>query len=82
MPVPLLGTIIKTAAELKNIENYDEDLLKLYRDLGGKILTLGSDAHQPADLGGGIAQGQELARSCGFDQICYFLHHEPHFIKL
>ncbi len=60
----------------------DEDLLKLYRDLGGKILTLGSDAHQPADLGGGIAQGQELARSCGFDQICYFLHHEPHFIKL
>ncbi len=60
----------------------DEELLKLYRDLGGKILTLGSDAHKPEDLGGGIAQGTELAQSCGFDRICYFLRHEPHFIKL
>ncbi len=60
----------------------DEELLKLYRDLGGKILTLGSDAHKPEDLGSGIAQGTKLAQSCGFDRICYFLQHEPHFIKL
>ncbi|MBE6875535.1 MAG: histidinol-phosphatase HisJ family protein [Ruminococcus sp.] len=60
----------------------DADLLKLYRDLGGTILTLGSDAHKPEDLGGGIAQGTELAKSCGFDRICYFLRHEPYFINL
>ena len=60
----------------------DADLLKLYHDLGGRILTLGSDAHTPQDLGGGIAQGTELAKACGFEKICFFLRHEPHFINL
>ncbi|MBR1528933.1 MAG: histidinol-phosphatase HisJ family protein [Oscillospiraceae bacterium] len=60
----------------------DADLLKLYYDLGGRILTLGSDAHKPEDLGGGIETGTELAKACGFEKICYFLRHEPHFINL
>jgi len=60
----------------------DEDLLRLYYDLGGRILTLGSDAHRPEDLGGGIERGTALAQSCGFSEICYFHYHEPHFIKL
>lgn len=60
----------------------DEKLLRLYKDLGGEILTLGSDAHKPEDLGGGIAEGTALAKACGFEKICYFLRHEPHFIKL
>jgi histidinol-phosphatase (PHP family) len=60
----------------------DEELLRLYRDLGGSLLSLGSDAHCPADVGGGIAQGAALARAAGFDRICYFLRHEPHFIEI
>ena len=60
----------------------DESLLKLYRDLGGEILTFGSDAHKPEDVGGGIAQGVQLAKMCGFSEGCYFLKHEPHFIEL
>ncbi len=60
----------------------DRDYLELYRDLGGSILTLGSDAHSPADVGGGIAEGAALAKSCGFDKAYYFLRHEPHPIEL
>ncbi len=60
----------------------DADLLKLYHDMGGKILTLGSDAHKPEDVGGGIMQGAELAKACGFTEICYFLRHQPQWIKL
>ena len=60
----------------------DEPLLRLYRDLGGTILTLGSDAHRPEDVGGGIAQGAALAKACGFDRIAVFLRHEPHYITL
>lgn len=60
----------------------DENLLKLYKDLGGKILTLGSDAHCPEDLGKGILQGLELANTCGFDKICYYLRHEAHFVNI
>lgn len=58
------------------------ELLKLYRDLGGTILTLGSDAHCPEDVGSGIEQGVQLAKSVGFDKVCYFLRHEPHWIKI
>lgn len=60
----------------------EEELLRLYKDLGGRILSLGSDAHSPADLGGGILQGAALAKACGFGKACYFLRHEPHWIEL
>ena len=60
----------------------DEDLLRLYKDLGGEMLTLGSDAHKPEDVGAGIAQGAALAKSVGFDRVCYYLHHEPQFLPL
>lgn len=60
----------------------DEELLRLYKDLGGEILTLGSDAHAPEDVGGGIAEGIALAKACGFERVYYFLRHEPHFIQL
>ena len=60
----------------------DQEILQLYRDLGGTILTLGSDAHCPEDVGGGIAQGAALAKSVGFDSVCYFLRHEPHWIEI
>ena len=60
----------------------DGELLKLYRDLGGKILTLGSDAHRPEDVAGGIAEGAALARSVGFDRICYYLRHDPCYITI
>ncbi|MCI5816169.1 histidinol-phosphatase HisJ family protein [Ruminococcus sp.] len=58
------------------------ECLKLYRELGGKILTIGSDAHTNADLGKGIARGLEIAREAGFTEITYFEKHEPQFIRL
>lgn len=60
----------------------DEALLRLYKDLGGTLLTLGSDAHRPEDVAGGIAEGAALAKSIGFDRICFYLRHEPQFIGL
>lgn len=60
----------------------DADLLLLYRDLGGVYLSLGSDAHAPQDVAGGIAQGAALAQASGFAQVYYYLDHEPHGIML
>ncbi|MDE6657395.1 MAG: histidinol-phosphatase HisJ family protein [Oscillospiraceae bacterium] len=60
----------------------DENLLKFYKALGGKILTLGSDAHSPEDLGKGVQTGIALANACGFDKVCYYLRHEAHFINI
>lgn len=58
------------------------ELIKLYRDLGGEILTIGSDAHFASDLGKGIADGLELARAAGFEYVAYFRKHSPEFLKL
>ena len=40
--------------------------LALYYDLGGEILTLGSDAHTPEDASVGYREGSGLLRTSGF----------------
>jgi histidinol-phosphatase (PHP family) len=47
-------------------------VLRWYRDLGGEVLTVGSDAHRAADLGVGISGALELARQAGFRAIATF----------
>lgn len=46
--------------------------LKLYRSLGGEIITLGSDVHGPAHIGCGIRENQVLLKECGFKRFCTF----------
>jgi histidinol-phosphatase (PHP family) len=58
------------------------EYIKLYRELGGEIITLGSDAHSCADLGKGIADGIELARQAGFSYTSFFRERKPQFIKI
>ena len=58
------------------------EFLKLYKDMGGEIITFGSDCHSNKDLGAGIYEGMELAKQAGFTKGTYFLKHEPHFFEL
>lgn len=58
------------------------EYVKLYKNLGGEIVTIGSDSHCTADLGKGIAEGIELVKSAGFSHITYFKKHEPKFLKI
>lgn len=60
----------------------DESLLRRYWQLGGRRITMGSDAHRCCDIGSGIAQCQDLLKSIGFKEICYFIQHKPQFIDL
>ncbi len=57
-------------------------LLKLYRDCGGEILTIGSDAHRACDVGSFIRTGQEIALECGFTTVTSFENRRPVFHKL
>ena len=54
----------------ETVEDWRE-VLTLYRDCGGKIVTLGSDAHAPADVGRGIPQAAALLKELGFDLAVY-----------
>ena len=56
--------------------------LRVYRELGGEIITLGSDTHEPDTLGKGIREGQELLRACGFERFCTFERKQPVWQRL
>lgn len=58
------------------------DILQLYRDLGGTILTLGSDAHQEAYLGAHIESVKKELKALGFATFCTFERMKPIFHNL
>lgn len=58
------------------------EILRLYRQLGGEIITVGSDAHNGKDAGGYIRDGCEILKACGFEYVSYFRQRKPEFIKL
>ena len=57
-------------------------LLKMYKDLGGEILTFGSDAHDLEHSGFGFNEARELALSYGFKAFCTFKDMKPEFHDL
>ena len=59
-----------------------EGILRLYRDLGGRVLSIGSDSHKPEHLGAHIPMMRERLQAIGFTEFCTFDHMEPVFHKL
>lgn len=57
-------------------------ILELYRQLGGCVLTIGSDSHKPEHLGAYIREGRELLKDIGFREFCTFEKMEPTFHSL
>ncbi len=55
----------------------DGKWLRMYRDLGGEIITLGTDAHSPEYVGCAVRERQQLLKDCGFTKFCTFAHLEP-----
>jgi len=57
-------------------------VLELFKACGGELVTLGSDAHKPQDVGKGIAEAQELLRACGWRYFTVYQERKPRQIKL
>ncbi len=60
----------------------DLSVLRRYYELGGKLVTVGSDAHRWADVGGGVEQGLSLLRQAGFTHFNIYIKHEPKFLPI
>jgi len=60
----------------------DIKYVKMFKDVGGEILSIGSDAHCTKDLGSGVDKGAEIAVSAGFRHLCYFKQRKPQFISI
>lgn len=48
------------------------EILKRYRELGGEIITIGSDAHVAKNVGKHSGKMLQLLKKCGFDYITTF----------
>lgn len=57
-------------------------VLRRYKDIGGAIITVGSDAHDPAHAGGGVPAAYDLLKSLGFQHICTYEKRVPRFIPI
>lgn len=58
------------------------EILKLYKSLGGEIITIGSDAHFPDHIGDNYKEAVELLRELGFRFITTFKNRKKHFLKI
>ena len=57
------------------------DFVKRYKDLGGKIITVGSDAHTPERVGQHMESALALAKEV-FGYVCTFENRKPIFNKI
>ncbi len=57
-------------------------VLKRYRELGGEIVTIGSDAHRPAQIAYAFDRAAEILKDCGFRYYATFAKRSPSFHKL
>ncbi len=93
---PILTEILKTViADGKGIEvntsshryglsdlTPSRDILKLYRELGGHILTIGSDSHKPEHLGAYMNETKLELKKLGFHEFCTFDKMKPSYHNL
>lgn len=52
--------------------NPSVEILSRYRQLGGREVTVGSDAHSPAELAYEFGKAEEVLKHCGFTGYTYF----------
>lgn len=58
------------------------NILKWYRELGGEIITIGSDCHDSADVAADFKRAREELLALGFTRFCTFTAMKPEFHKL
>lgn len=65
-----------------NHPNPCEDILKRYHELGGELLTLGSDAHSPKAIACEFDRMQAILKDCGFRYITVYRQRKPYPLPL
>ncbi len=79
-----LGLEINTAGLRREIAQTSPTLkyVKRFRELGGEILTFGSDAHRVQDLGAGLEIAMDMAKEAGFSYFAVFKKRDPRMLHI
>ncbi|MEG0805136.1 MAG: histidinol-phosphatase HisJ family protein [Lachnospiraceae bacterium] len=62
--------------------NPGKDVLTRYKELGGELITIGSDGHTPDKIALEFERIPLLLKSCGFSYYCVFKNRRPIYLKL
>lgn len=78
------GIEINTAGLRKGLSHANPHpfILKRYRELGGEIITVGSDAHNTADIAADFDLAESFLKDAGFEFYTVFRQRKPHFVRL
>ena len=55
------------------------EIVKMFREEGGEIVTIGSDAHRLEHVGSALDGGIKCLASAGFDKFAFYKNRVPHF---
>lgn len=88
----ILSTLIsrKKALEINtsdvNHQLYDfmpnENIVRLYYDMGGRLVTIGTDAHLPQNISSGFSEAEKMLKKIGFDRYMFYQNRKPLSISL
>ena len=88
----ILETIIKQGIALEvnsagirkglHVPMPSAEYVKRYFDKGGRMVTVGSDAHRVADVGADDLQVYDMLHDIGFTEVCVFKKKQPIFVPI
>ena len=58
------------------------DIIKRYNELGGEIITVGSDGHAPDQIAYDYEKAGDILTDCGFKYYTVFKERKPLFVKI
>ena len=58
------------------------EIVKRYKELGGKIITIGSDAHRIEDLSSNFEEVYDMLESLNIEEITVYHERIPQFVKI
>lgn len=58
------------------------NILKRYKELGGEIVTIGSDAHDRTRISANFDKAEQALKSAGFERYAIFRNRKPEFVNL
>lgn len=78
------GIELNTSGYRYNLGDFSpcKDVFKMYKDLNGKIITLGSDSHNPNQLSYEFKSSIDYLKSIGFNTLTKFEKLKPVFYKI
>ena len=60
----------------------DLDIIRRYKELGGEIITTGSDSHNAVRIAANFQPAMQMLKAAGFDYVCTFDKMKPIFHRI